>query len=444
MRLALLIPMLGGVATALAGLALARRLGSRHPMTVFWIVGLASPTFVYALDLWEHSIGLALMAWGVVLLFDTWSGRAGWKGALAAGALFGAAASMRTEALLYGAVATAVVALGIVVRDRSLRRAIPIGAASFVGVAALWLANDRLERAVLGGSLRASRAASTAGAAGSDFSTRAGEALRTAVGMNYAAISVEALAGVCFFVALAGAAWLLGTGRGTTRQRVELIGAAAILLFVRLHAGIAFMSGLVPALPVAAFGVVLAWRDRSSRLLALIAVVSLPGVWMVQYTGGAGPQWGGRYILLTGLLLAVVGIVATESLPRWSRLVALGLCVVVTAAGVRYVGIRTNQGAGYADTVAGLPDDLVISRYPHLFREAGARYDEQRHWLTAVYSPEVRKAAAVARETHARSVAVIVIPGWKTHLDGYREVGRPRQFTFFSERLLIRQFVRAP
>jgi hypothetical protein len=210
-RLALVLPMMGAVAVALAALALARRLGAQHPMTVFWIVGLASPAFVYALDLWEHTIGLALMAWGVVLLYDTWSRRAGWKGALAAGALFGAAASMRTEALLYGAVATAVVCLAIAVRERTPWLAARIGASALVGVGALWVANDRLERLVLGGSLRESRAAGTAGAAGSDLVTRAGEALRTALGMNYASVAIEGLAGGCFFLALVGAAWFLAT-----------------------------------------------------------------------------------------------------------------------------------------------------------------------------------------------------------------------------------------
>ena len=60
-RLALLVPMLGAVAAAFAApQALARRLGDGDGWPAFWIVGLASPVAVYALDFWEHTIGLAL------------------------------------------------------------------------------------------------------------------------------------------------------------------------------------------------------------------------------------------------------------------------------------------------------------------------------------------------------------------------------------------------
>ena len=50
-----------------AARALARRLGGGTGWTAFWAIGLASPVAIYALDFWEHSIGLALMLWGVVL-----------------------------------------------------------------------------------------------------------------------------------------------------------------------------------------------------------------------------------------------------------------------------------------------------------------------------------------------------------------------------------------
>ena len=164
-----------------------------------------------------------------------------------------------------------------------------------------WSPTTCSNRRVLGGSLRSSRAAGTAGAAGSEAATRLGEALRTTIGLNYASLGVEALAGGCLAVAFVAAAVMLATGRGRPRYQAELLGAAAVLLLVRIHSGLSFVSGFVPALPVAAFGVVLAWRDARRRILAVIALVALPGVWMLQYTGGAGPQWGGRYVLCTGV-----------------------------------------------------------------------------------------------------------------------------------------------
>ncbi|MDQ1465603.1 MAG: hypothetical protein QOH10_18, partial [Actinomycetota bacterium] len=260
-RLALLLPMLGGIAVAAAARALAKRLGSRSPATVFWVIGLGSPVFLYALDLWEHTLGLACMAWGIVLLHDCWSGRAEWRAAVGAGVLFGLGATMRTEALLYGAVATAVTVVAIVVTERTLRRAVPVAIGTLAGIVPVLVANDRLERVILGGSLRSARAAGTVGAAGSEVGTRLGEALRTSIGLNYASLRVEALAGGCLAAALIAAAVMLATGRGRPRHQAELLGAVALLLVVRFHSGLSFVSGFVPALPIAAFGAVLAWRD---------------------------------------------------------------------------------------------------------------------------------------------------------------------------------------
>ena len=59
--------MLGAVLCAFAARALARRLGGGDGWAAFWIIGLASPVAIYALDFWEHTLGLALMLWGVVL-----------------------------------------------------------------------------------------------------------------------------------------------------------------------------------------------------------------------------------------------------------------------------------------------------------------------------------------------------------------------------------------
>ena len=69
-RAVLLLPMLGAVFSAFAARALARRLGGGTGWTAFWAIGLASPVAIYALDFWEHSVGLAFMLWGVVFVLD--------------------------------------------------------------------------------------------------------------------------------------------------------------------------------------------------------------------------------------------------------------------------------------------------------------------------------------------------------------------------------------
>jgi hypothetical protein len=243
-------------------------------------------------------------------------------------------------------------------------------------------------------------------------------------------------------VALIAAAVMLATGRGRPRYQAELLAAVAVLLLVRIHSGLSFVSGFVPALPITAFGVVLAWRDPRRRFLAVIALVALPGVWLLQYTGGAGPQWGGRYVLCTGFLLAVVGIVATETLPHWSRVAALALCVGVTLAGVRYLEIRTDQGARASDAIAAMTDDVVISRFAHLFREAGSRYTPERRWLTALTDRDLARATAIARRHGAATLALVSEPGRRLRIAGFEFTGR-RTLPLFSETLVVDSYRRS-
>ena len=135
---ALIVPMAGSLLAALAARALARRLrpeDERSGWLAFWLVGLASPIAVYALDFWEHSLGVGLIAWAVVLLYDVTEGKAGWRAALAGGLLFGAAATMRTEALVYAAVATAVTCVVLLVRRRTPFMPIVVGLAVVAGLA---------------------------------------------------------------------------------------------------------------------------------------------------------------------------------------------------------------------------------------------------------------------------------------------------------------------
>ncbi len=81
-----LLSVAGGVAAALAARHLARHLGARGDVA-FWLVGLASPLAVYAVDAWEHAPAVGLALWGIALALDADRPTR----AAAAGALLGAA-----------------------------------------------------------------------------------------------------------------------------------------------------------------------------------------------------------------------------------------------------------------------------------------------------------------------------------------------------------------
>ena len=221
-RAVLLLPMLGAMFSAFAARALARRLGGGTGWTAFWAVGLASPVAIYALDFWEHSVGLAFMLWGVVIVLDVIDGRAGWRRALGAGALFGAAATMRQEALVYLAVAGAVLCVSLVVRQRAFGRALGCGSAMLAGAAAVLVANDTLERVSLGATLRASRTASTAAAAGASLGTRVREALTTTIGLNRFAPNLDFLLGGLIVALIAYGSWRLSR-RAVTRASLAAL-----------------------------------------------------------------------------------------------------------------------------------------------------------------------------------------------------------------------------
>lgn len=426
---ALLVPMLGSVLAALAARALARRLTAgdeRAGWLAFWTVGVASPLAIYALDFWEHSLGVALIGWAVVLLYDVINAQGGWRAAVGAGLLFGAAATMRTESLVYGAVATAICCGAVLLKTRNLLRPLVCGAAVIAGLVIPLVANNALERAVLGSAFRANRATQTvAGMAASD-GNRIEEAILTGTGLRP---SLELSSYVIGFALLALLA-LFARRASQGEARVARICACAIaaLYLIRFAEGLGFVPGLVAATPLASVGLALGWRHRrpepdddsgwfGARDIVTIAVVALPVVWALQFTGGAGPQWGGRYILPSGFLLGVVGVTRLPLLAAWAQRALIALAALVTVFGVAWLSERSHDVSRAAQALTNRPEAVVVSRLAHLPREAGW-YAADRRWLTAVTDAEEARAAQVVADAGLAGFVVV-------ELDGNRP---PRQF----------------
>jgi hypothetical protein len=330
---------------------------------------------------------------------------------------------MRTEALVYLVVGTGLTCLVMLWRERHLLRPFVTGLAALVGTGVMIAANRLLEQATLGTDLRGSRVAGTASSAGTSLGDRVREALTTAVGTGLSGLrpSTEWVAGAVAVTLVALGAWGLA---GRDRHRVAL-GAAAfaagcVVYLVRFGQGWGFVPGLLVASPFAAVGLLLAWRRPSLRLPAAIAVAALPIAWYAQYQGGADPQWGGRYILLSGTLLTVAGCVALRASQR-AFIAVLVLAVVTTAAGVGWLSVRSRTVADGMATIVARDDQVVISRQPHLLREGGAFYDSREHWLTATTDAQLRDAVRVARRSGATELALTggADQGAPRTLDGY-------------------------
>ena len=373
-RLTLVLPMLGAVAAAFGARALANRLGSRRDWLAFWIVGLASPVTIYALDLWEHTLGLAAMTWGVVAALDARARPTRWRRALLFGVGFGLAATMRTEAMIYALVA------GVVMIWPSLRRlrlgeVTRNGALAATGAVAVLAANSLLEQAVLGSTLRSGRAAGAATSGGDvdELTERVEEAGLTLFGARASFTSAAYLVGA-LIVILIVAAVVMARREPAAAKRYGIL--AIVLQTIRLFGGLGFVPGALVAGPMASVGLgasVAERRHRSdnSAALLIIALGSLPLVWTFQYTGGAAPQWAGRYILLSGLLLTVIGAQWLGTADRWARVGAIGLAAAVTLSGVSWMWVRTNSVADTMRALEQIDTPVQVSDIHHFWREGG-------------------------------------------------------------------------
>jgi hypothetical protein len=405
----LLLPMLGGCLCALGARALARRLAStnreRTGWLAFWSVGLATPVAVYALDFWEHTLGLAAMLWAVIVLLDVAEARATWRAAAFGGALFGLAATMRTEALVYALATFGVVGVTLLVARR--RDTLRVGAAAAVGFVVPLALNQLLERAVLGDALRSSRASSAVSGGAHDISDRAGDALRTTVGLNhYDPPAADWLLGglIVGFVAIAVVLLL----RGSRQERLAwaaLLGAACLVV-ARFANGLGFVPGMLVASPLAVAGLVAGWATSERRRVIAIALGALPIVWLYQYRGGANPQWGGRYVLLTGALLAVLGVVGLRARGRATVAPIVIAGLLMTGAGLAWLSQRSHGMADSA-TVLQTRDPVLTIGLPHQLREWGAWYAPDQRWLTAEFRSELPVALDVLEAGGARRLVVV-------------------------------------
>lgn len=402
-RLALLLPMLGAVGAALAARSLASRLrGPESGWAAFWVVGLASPLAVYALDLWEHSLGVACVLGAVALLAGIVDEEPPVARALGAGALLGSAATMRTEAFVYSLVAVGACGLFLLARRR-LGPALATGVAAVVGFGVPWFANLALEDAV-GGLSRGSRAGGAARTGLGELGDRAHEALVTLFAARSDDSAPVLLIGVLLAALVVVAVRLDRDGAAERALRLAVV--VVVLEVVLAVAGLGFVPGLFAAAPVAAAGLAVRRDGDAAWYVTAVALGALPLVWAFQFLGGALPQWAGRYALSSCALLVVLGVVALAGAQRPVRLAVVAAGAVVTLAGVAWTVQRGHEVDRWFREVADRPEDVLISRNAFFVREGGAASDDRR-WLTAVSASDLEVAVHVVEEEGLRTFALV-------------------------------------
>jgi len=392
---ALLLPMLGAVATSWFAADLEKRLVGGTGFRSFWIVGLTTPTFVYALDFWEHTIGLALMTLATVKVLAAIESRS-WRPALVSGVAFGMAAALRQEALVYGFIAGLALGGWLLVADGAtpverVRRAIGPISAMLSGVIAITVANAYLEARVLGAAARTARGAATTTSLGDDLPLRAQAAFASFLSPINSFHPITWFIGGALLISLVWLTIAAIYGLDRRRPTVVLLAIGGTVLVARVATfGPTFVPGLVPTAPLAAAGLTLGFASKKWLLLVL-GVLPLPLLWMVQFPQGVLPQWGGRYLLLSGLILVVM---ACAYLPSVDRQVFRGLVfggLAVTLMGVWWTAVRTNLVEDHWDIIRALPasdETVLVWRDSIHAREAGPLMVENR-WLSAHTDEEV-------------------------------------------------------
>jgi hypothetical protein len=149
-----------------------------------------------------------------------------------------------------------------------------------------------------------------------------------------------------------------------------------------------------------------------------LAVGAVPLVLATQFRGGAGPQWGGRYLLLSGFLLAVVGmaVVFRPSAPKPVAMGMAALSAAVTVFGLVWVHERTHDVDRAIAAINRRPEPVIVSGIFHLAREGGASYrappnDNGKRWLTMTPAAGPATVADVLTRAGMTTFADIVVSG---------------------------------
>jgi hypothetical protein len=441
---ALLLPMAGGVLAALAARRLSRTLYRGAGWAAFWLVGAAGPVLFYAADFWEHAVavGLALMAMALAL-DDAATERPRGGRVLLAGVLAGLAVVVRAEMLLYGLAFAGSILVVASERRRwfaAPRRILLVGFGAAVPV----VINGVVERVLLADGVRDGRAADSLSSAGANASSRVTDALVTSVGLfpddRALALALGSMLVICLLIVGAH----LARPQLVTERAAVLAGVFAALLYLfRFASGPGFAPGCLIVAPLAAVGVFAA-RTPKARVLLGTALATLPLVWLTAWQGNHLAQWGGRYVLLSGALLTILAVGPLQA-AGWRRApvaILVGLTLAVSAIGATWHIERTRVVADAVSEIEALPpDDVIVSDFAHLGREAGAWYGDHR-WLRTARPGGIAATVAVAREAGAEALAVVVLvepdeaEPEAPALAGFRRDGPATQVSFLVDQHL--------
>lgn len=338
------LPMLGVLVAAASAYVLALRLADvRSAAWSYWLV-VGSPILVNGLMIWAHAPAAAVAGVAAICLAAVLDrqcpARLGWSAGLLGCIVSGAL--LRSEFVLLAiAIAVTLAVAGLVGLDRLLLAlAAACGAVTVATVWAesLWIGAIVGSRGAVGGGAGevASRATGSGSWLGGRLTGLVTSVLKGATNSPLAAVlSALVIVAVAFVV--------VDPTKMRISRGVVLWGAVALTVARLVIAPDEPAIGMIAAWPLALL-VGAAWRQMTATerwLLGVVAIYAL-GVFVTQYDDGGGLQWGGRFLGLAVVPLAVFaarGVDVVRSRVRGAAAPLLGLIILGAAFGL----IATNE-----------------------------------------------------------------------------------------------------
>ncbi len=420
-----LIPVTGALGAAIMAWLLTSHWNPTAGPLAFWLVAVG-PTLVNATSLWAHTLSSALAGAALLMLIKLLApaGPVHWRRTLALIAALAlalsAAALIRTESVFW--IASMCLSVVFIYRSRLAIAAAGLGG----GLSAVaWLGNRWW-----GLSIRSDRLPIKTGPEafeGGWLQSRipAGwELLVTSLGSGAAVMPL-----VIAVVLIGYAGFKIRAGHHPKTLVPILVGAAGLYVVVPFIAPGQFLAGTIAASPVVFF---VLWAtatrpndgaedggdddagraDDATRAarngLTLFTWSSLGFIVVVlatQYAGSGGLQWGGRYLSMAYVPLAVAAALRAETVYRQLRLPLLALLVVPTAVGLLASRTIHENHEAVVDVITEYPAEVVITDQVPLARLAWPALP------TTVYLADSATAEALMLELADAGVDTITLWG---------------------------------
>ena len=428
------LPVLAGVATALATYKLGNLTRVRHPALLLWLTVLATPILFYSLTLWDHTLGTAC---ATVATFTVAHGlHTGRRSSFFWGGLAVAlGTAQRVEILVF---ALALLAGLLLVSGHKWKQWGAFVLGGVVGTAPLWAAQTIWFGHPLG-VVFASHVFGYGVPAAYPVEAYANVTLTRPIKISRLLLYVEAADPIIFIAALAsltGAFLIVFMLRmHHWRRRGLVLGLLiGVLAGYTVFAAVAWqreLPGLITTFPPLALS--LAFWNRSDEAepghlpyrFVYLTVVLFLGLMILLWPSHGGSQWGARYLLPAYPLLLYL---AFYTYTRWQtaagerfaptvRYLFVSLLVagvLLQLLSVRLLFQRHAEQIATKKAIASLPADLILTNHPFLPSFMSAL--DEKMFLYVKDEDDLHRLLPRLQDQDVKRFALVTVAGMPLHV----------------------------